>query len=367
MAGARRWWLILGAVLAGAAVVCAVVVVRGAEGGEPGVERQARTAGERFLDRYVDEDGRVVRRDQGDDTVSEGQAYAMLVAVALGDQARFSRVWGWTTHHLQRPDGLLSWHWQDGAVVDPQSAADADVETARALLLAAERFGQPAYRRAGERIAGAILRVETVTVGSQRVLMAGPWARSLPAWIDPSYFIPGAFRLLYRTTGDARWRAVNRSSLSLLEHLTEPIPHLPPDWARLSFQGLAIPAPAPAGGGMAEFGLDAVRVPVQMAEDCRPAGRRIAASLWPFFRQAATSGIVTRYDLQGHPLTQDRHPTGWVAAAAAAEAAGHQAWALSALDHAQRMEAQHSTYYGAAWVALGRILLTTRWLGGCGS
>ena len=60
-----------------------------------------------FLDRYVDGDGRVVRHDQGGDTVSEGQAYAMLLSVAADDRSRFDRVWGWTRAHLRRSDGLL--------------------------------------------------------------------------------------------------------------------------------------------------------------------------------------------------------------------------------------------------------------------
>ena len=35
------------------------------------------------------------------------------------------------------------------------------------------------------------------------------------------------------------------------------------------------------------------------------------------------------------------------------------------LDRAQQMDDDHPTYYGAAWVALGRVVLTTRDLGGC--
>ncbi len=49
----------------------------------------AAEAGRAFLTGYVRENGRVVRTDQGGDTVSEGQAYAMLVAVALGDADNF--------------------------------------------------------------------------------------------------------------------------------------------------------------------------------------------------------------------------------------------------------------------------------------
>jgi endo-1,4-beta-D-glucanase Y len=71
-------------------------------------EAAARQAGHDFLDHYVEGDGRVVRRDEGNDVVSEGQAYGMLIAVALGDAARFRAIWDWTKSHLRRPDGLLS-------------------------------------------------------------------------------------------------------------------------------------------------------------------------------------------------------------------------------------------------------------------
>ena len=48
-------------------------------------EDTARIAGQKFLDEYVEPDGRVVRHDEGGDVVSEGQAYGMLIAVAVGD------------------------------------------------------------------------------------------------------------------------------------------------------------------------------------------------------------------------------------------------------------------------------------------
>src|SRR4051812_20189332 len=84
-------------------------------------------AGSRFLDQFVAGDGRVIRHDQGGDTVSEGQGYAMLLAVRAGDEASFTRVWRWTKANLQRDDGLFSWQWRDGHVADPSPAADADV------------------------------------------------------------------------------------------------------------------------------------------------------------------------------------------------------------------------------------------------
>src|SRR5439155_21267 len=102
----------------------------------PAAGASAIGAGREFLERYTAPDGRVRRLDQGDDTVSEGQAYGLLVAAALDDTGRFDAIWGWTRRHLRRSDGLLASHWQRGRVVDPQAATDADLDAARALLVA---------------------------------------------------------------------------------------------------------------------------------------------------------------------------------------------------------------------------------------
>ena len=83
---------------------------------------------------------------------------------------------------------------------------------------------------------------------------------------------------------------------------------------------------APHDDGRIGFGLDAARVPIRFAEDCDPASRAIAADLWPELRTREAG-----------------HPVELVAAAAAADAAGER----------------------AAWVALGRVVLTTDLAGSC--
>ncbi len=55
----------------------------------------------------------------------------------------------------------------------------------------------------------------------------------------------------------------------------------------------------------------------------------------------------------------------FVAAAAAAKAAGDSQDAARLLGQAQAQDRAHPTYYGAAWVALGRVMLTTNALGSC--
>jgi hypothetical protein len=54
-----------------------------------------------------------------------------------------------------------------------------------------------------------------------------------------------------------------------------------------------------------------------------------------------------------------------VAAAGAAQAAGKTADAARLLDAAEKLDKQTPTYYGAAWVALGRVMLTSDLLDAC--
>jgi endoglucanase len=309
----------------------------------------AHAAIDDFFDRYVTADGRVVRVDQGGDTVSEGQGYALLLALADDDRGRFDRVWRWTAEHLQRPDGLFSWHWEDGHVVDPMPAADADLDIARALATAARRFGDPALGPAAVRVASAVLTQETVASPQGLLLVAGPWARGTTGTADgsvvnPSYFAPRAYAALAAATGDTRWDELDASSDAVLDALSTT--SLPPDWATVD-GGALHPSPSP-GGVTPGYRQDAARIPVRFAEACDPVDRARAARLWPRLRGA-----------------RHRSTLGLVAAAAAAAAAGDSSDRDRLLDRAQASERTTPTYYGAAWLALGRVMLTTRLLGSC--
>jgi len=331
------------AALAVLLAVPAVALALSSTGGPPSTPKGAAQA---FLDRYADGSGRVIRRDQGADTVSEGQAYGLLLAAASNDRKRFGLVWRWTRKNLQRPDGSLAWRWANGKITDAQPAPDADLDAARALLAAARRFGRPSYRRAGVRIARSVLARSTHASGGRLVLAAGPWA-TRTGTINPSYASPRAFRALGAATGDGRWGALAESSRRLIDVLTARTPHLPPDWARFDGTGVAATA-APGTRNRPGYGFDAVRVPVRLAESCSAADRRLAARAWPALRARPGS-----------------HAAQLVGAAGAAAAAGARGARDDLLDRAAASDADHPTYYGAAWVALGRVMLTSRSLGGC--
>ena len=214
----------------------------------PSLNQQAYRAVRSFLSTYVAPNGRVIRRDQGGDTVSEGQAYGMLLAVAMDDRSRFDSIWGWTRTNLLQPDGLLASSWSGGRVTSTKPATDADLDAAQALVLANERFGGSSYRRQGVALARAILDNETASTASSKlplVLPAGTWARN-PIVSNPSYFSPRAYADLAQADRDQRWRWLVTSSRAIVSQLAAGGRALPPDWATV---GLAVATGSSAASG----------------------------------------------------------------------------------------------------------------------
>ncbi len=366
----RAWLLVIGAVLGAACgggttpIALERSAMRASAATRPATpDQQAIAAGRRFLDRYLADDGRIVRRDQGGDTVSEGQAYGMLVAVALSDRTRFDAIWNWTRTNLQRSDHLLSWRWDHGRVADSMPATDADVDAAHALVLAATRFHDPSYASAALAMAAGVVDHEVVAGTAGAVAVAGPWAVD-GRWVNPSYADPVADAALAALTGDATWNELDDAARRIAigsRNGTD----LAPDWAVLEPE--SIRAHGPPSGGPARHGYDAARVAIRFAIDCDPTGRAIAADMVDEYRDAEVAGGVPAavISLDGRPTVDHGHPVMTVAFAAATEANGDRAGAADLLDRAEAQADAAPGYYGDAWVALGRLWLTTPRLDGC--
>jgi endoglucanase len=350
-----------------AVVACALLAatVAGCGGSAPAASPQQQAAA-RFLAGYARSDGRVVRPDQGGDTVSEGQAYGMLLAEVAGNDAAFGRIWGWTRKHLQLGNGLFAFHTNAaGHVVGTQPASDADLLIAWALL----RYhgpGAAAWHRDGSRVAAAILAHEVTTgPGGTPILAAGPWATGRPASLDPSYWSPSALRGIAQATGSAKWQQLATGAVTLTRELTHDGRLLPPDWAELTAAGVLRPEPAPdRSAPQTQYGLDAQRSVVWFAASCDPQARALAARWWPLLRPAGRDqSLALRPD--GTVLDGTASVLPLVATAAAAKAAGQPAAERHLLGQAAALQRSHPTYYGGAWQALGTILLTSGVLSGC--
>jgi len=352
-------WLMLAATVVGCA--------GGASGTRPvRQESTAQRSASAFLAAYVRPNGRVARPDQGNDTVSEGQAYGLLLAEVANEPAVFGRIWQWTHDHLQLPGGLFGYHADAaGHLLSAQPASDADLLIAWALLRyqgpdAAERH------QAGQQVAAAVLRQEDTTgPGGTPILTAGSWATGRPASLDPSYWALPALIGLARLTGNQQWQQLADGAVALTNRLTASGRDLPPDWAQLMDGGALAPAPAPNGSEpQTDYGLDAQRTVVWFAVSCDPRARALATRWWALLRQPGRAQAQALLP-NGVIINRAAAPLPLVAAAAAADAAGQRSVGRRLLQRANAQQHSHPTYYGGAWAALGPALLSGALVAAC--
>jgi endoglucanase len=125
----------------------------------------------RFVTRFVQNDGRVINLDTREqNSVSEAQAYTLVLALVANDPGTFGRVLTWTRDNLWAGDltaRLPAWQWgrkRDGSwgILDQNSAADADLWLAYALLEAGRLWKDSSYTALGKLIAMQIAQREVV-------------------------------------------------------------------------------------------------------------------------------------------------------------------------------------------------------------
>lgn len=330
-------------------------------GGPRTAQQRAAVA---FLKDYVRQNGRVARPDQGNDTVSEGQAYGLLLAAIAGDDAAFGRIWRWTHDHLRQPSGLFAFHANAaGQVLDPQPASDADLIIAWALL----RYrgpGAAGYHQQGRLVADAMLAHEVTTgPGGVPLLAAGPWATGRPASLNPSYWSLPALSGLASLTGNQQWRRLADAAVSVTRRLTLGGRLLPPDWAELTAAAELRSEPAPNGSQpQTQYGLDAQRTVVWFAASRDPRAKALATRWWGLLRQGQRSqAVALRPD--GGVLNPAPAVVPLVASSAAAHSAGNAAASQRLLRLAGEQQRKSPTYYGGAWAALGASLVGAPALG----
>ncbi|KAB1073708.1 glycosyl hydrolase family 8 [Methylobacterium planeticum] len=222
-----------------------------------------------YKSRFVTDQGRVVDTGNGQISHSEGQGYAMLLAVAAGDRDAFQRIWNWTRANLMvRDDALLAWRWEPDkrpAVADLNNATDGDILVAWALVEAADAWSDLGYRVAARRLA--------VDIGRRTILFKAEGQPLLPGMsgfsaedradgpvVNLSYWVFPAFPRLASVAGEIDWASVTRSGLDLLAKAQFGPAKLPTEWI-----SLRDPTPKPAAGFPAVFSYNAIRVPLYLA------------------------------------------------------------------------------------------------------
>ena len=241
----------------------------------------------------------------------------------------------------------MAWHWgQDGAgrwgVVDANSATDADLDYALALLLAHRQWSRPDYLAQAKLVLGDILARETCRDPWGRLwLTPGDWEECRqPLLLNPSYFSPAWYQLFFEVTQDRRWLELAESTYTGLDLMSRSLGKQPgvglvPDWCLLNDFEQFTPAPDRS----ANFGWDAIRMPwrVGLAElwfhDSR-SRNFLSQTFLPFSRaQLQTYGkLYAIYDYAGKPLESYESPVLYASLVAAALAVGDRPLARQAAE-----------------------------------
>jgi endo-1,4-beta-D-glucanase Y len=169
-----------------------------------------------YVAAFMDNQIRVIDHDGGDRTTSEAQSYAMFFALVADDRTRFDGLLKWTEVNLASGDltaHLPAWSWGRGknnqwAVLDSNSAADADVWMAYTLLEAGQAWNEPRYTQLGTALAKRIATEEVFQVaGFGPVLLPGANGfRTADSYrLNVSYLPPQLFLRLAHELPDGPW------------------------------------------------------------------------------------------------------------------------------------------------------------------
>lgn len=174
-------------------------------------------------------DGRIVdASDPRQISTSEGQSYGLFFAFVADDKVAFEAMLSWTEAQLAGGDltaQLPAWLWGrndngEFAVLDENSASDADVWMSFALAEAGHRWQNHRYSTLGYLLARRIIREEThVLSNGTRVLLPGREGfvdEQGDYRLNPSYFTPQLFDALERYFPVQPWSEISDSSKAIL-------------------------------------------------------------------------------------------------------------------------------------------------------
>jgi len=204
-----------------------------------------------FVGRFVQADGRVIDLTFERKSTSEGQSYGLFFALVADDRTRFDTILKWTSDNLcdgQLGTKLPAWLWglrPDGSwgVQDRNSASDADLWIAYALLEASRLWQAPRYAETGRQLLAQIGRHEVAQAGAAGwLLLPGAVGFALGQGrfrLNPSYLPDFMFRYLAAVDPRGPWQQVWDSHLRMVPHIYAS--GVAPDTFVVDSQGMVMP------------------------------------------------------------------------------------------------------------------------------
>ena len=204
---------------------------------------------------------KVIRPENGGDTVSEGIGYGMLIGVFMNDKSMFDTLWSYAKSKF---DGnhLMTWcqgTGQSGSCNSSGSATDGDEDMAYALLMASKQWSGGTYASDATTLIGNIYTHEV----SGNILLPGDsFGSSGLNELDPSYFAPSYYRAFANVDTGHDWMGVLSECYTILA-MAQGSDGLVPNWVNQSGAGVTV------SNSMVDpyFGYDACRIPFRVALD----------------------------------------------------------------------------------------------------
>ena len=183
-----------------------------------------------FRQHFVQPDGRVLDASTPQQhSSSEGQSYAMFFALVANDQASFDKLWLWASNNLAGGDlkqNLPGWFWGlddkgQWRLLDRNSASDADLWFAYALIEAGRLWNTPAYTAQANQLLANIKAREVADLpGLGMMLLPGVEGFAKPDhfWqLNPSYLPVPVLRRMAVVDPKGPWSQIARSTASLIK------------------------------------------------------------------------------------------------------------------------------------------------------
>jgi endo-1,4-beta-D-glucanase Y len=220
-----------------------------------------------FAERHIQGDGRVIDfNSPRQQSTSEGQAYGLFFALVHNDRPRFEQVLAWTATNLAQGDlmqRLPAWQWgrtDAGSwdVLDANSASDADLWMAYALIEAGRLWRHAPYQSLGRALLARVASEETIALPGLGTMLL-PWPRKIasgPLWrLNPSYLPLQLLRRFEQVDATGPWKEIADNTVRMVGAVAPK--GFAPDWCAWSETGNDFVAD-PKHGTVGSY--DAIRV-----------------------------------------------------------------------------------------------------------
>lgn len=172
------------------------------------------------------------------DAVSEGQAYAMILALYANDQTVFNKIWEASETHLWNEEaGYYDWRWNKGAVVGKGMATDADQDIALMLLFADSlvKKGMWSTYKSSRKVdykTRALKIINTIwssaVTGKFNLAPGAEWGGD--GFVNPGYMSPANYRVFAKFDTQHDWMAVVNQCYAVLAKSPGANYGMVPDW-----------------------------------------------------------------------------------------------------------------------------------------